>query len=185
MNFSKVELEQVLDDILEDRDDDKKKIKRHLKKMKDIQNSEIARTATLKFLDENPHVHVGYVIEHLYANILSTMQCCEQLKISPNAFLRLRKKYGLEPVYIIKNNPSVPQKRGYFSSKNIKAIKCFYSPKQLKMIPESEIILTQTRAARSLEYPNGKGKPWGWTRRGIHPNGKLQARTNYLKKLDS
>src|ERR1700690_1456419 len=86
--------------------DMKKYEKRELKKKKAFKDSEEARTITSKFLDENPHVNVGYVIRHLQSLILSTTKSAEKLGISPNSFARLRKKYNIYPVYTVLNKPN-------------------------------------------------------------------------------
>lgn len=139
-----------------------------------------------KFLEENPTVNVGYVIEHLQSTIVSTTQCCSKLGISPGAFLRLRKKYNIDPVYSLKNTEKdlLKSKKNIYNRHflNKFAIKNFYNPKQLEVIPQSDIELVQLRAARSLKFPNGENVGWKWTQRGFHPNGKIRARINFLEK---
>lgn len=158
---------------------------RRAKYMKKLKADAEASIVCKKFMDENPNVHVGYLIEHLQSSVISTTSCCKQLGISPGVFLRLRKKHNLEPAYSIKKSQETPfGKKNFFNKKvSFLAVKNFYNPKQLEFIPKEEIKKAQLQAAVSLKYPNGKGKPWIWTERGFHSeNGKLKARTNNLDK---
>lgn len=165
---------------------DKKYLITQKKREKQSKISDEARIAAAGFLEKNPDVNIGYLIEHLQSKILSTTQCCDKLGISPSAFLRLRKKYNIEPIYSLKNNVfELNKSNKKFLLKNIsnKAIKNFYNPKQLEIFSENEINTIQVRAARSFKFPNGNNVGWSWTSRGYHVNGKLKARMDNLKKL--
>lgn len=157
------------------------------KREKEYQDSKKAEVIADKFLEDNPNVNIGYVIKHLQKQIISTTQCCTKLGISPGAFLRLRRKYNIEPAFSLKNNDAKSAKlsnKTFVMPSNLafKAIKNFYNPKQLNSIPQSEIDKIQVRAARSLGFPNGENVKWKWTRRGFQINGKLKARTDILTK---
>lgn len=181
-----VEMEISTDDSSNDDDNNEyyKKIakKKKIKQAKLIIDNQKAQVAAAKFLEENPNINIGCLIDQLKSMILSTTSCAEKLGISPASFLRLRKKYKIEPVYTIKNEPNQDGRINFLPSFSKKAVKNFYTPHQLDIIPQSEIEIIQIRAARSLKFPNGKGIPWKWKRRGYHANGKLKARTDNLSK---
>lgn len=183
------DIDQLLDEMAEkDKEDPryKKSLLREKRREKALKDSRAAEVVAQKFLEENPDINVGYLIEHLQKQILSTTQCCSKLGISPNAFLRLRRKYKLEPIYSLKNDPSSLRKSNkVFHSKKISplAIKNFYNPKQIKSIPQADISAVQLRAARAFKFPDGENVGWKWTNRGYHMNGKLKARTENLTKL--
>lgn len=181
MKFSIVDIDDALKEVSSF--DHKKYEKRELKKAKSIKDSAEAKAVASKFLEENPHVNIGFIIEHLQNLILSTTKSSEKLGVSPTAFSRLRKKYNISPVYTVKNNKEdkLGKKSFPFNASKF-AIRNFYTSKQLELIPQTELELVQLRAARSLKNPNGKGVPWKWTSRGYHPNGKLKARTSKLTK---
>lgn len=170
-------------------EEDLKRYKKKIEKEeKDGKASAEALTAADKFLQDNPNINIAHLIVHLQRKLLSTTQCCKVLGISPSAFLRLRKKYNIEPIYSLKNNElelrrSVKRivNRGTVSQY---ATKNFFNETQLKSIPEDELKITQLRAARSLKFPNGINVGWKWTTRGTHPNGKLRARTDNLSKFN-
>jgi hypothetical protein len=140
---------------------------------------EVAR----KFLEQNTDINVGCLVECLNELIIPTIRCAEKLGISPGAFLRLRKKYNITPVYTIRNDKTLNSQpiRKTFAPKSPKlSVKNFYTEEQLKRIPKEEIELVQLRAARSLKFPNGKNEPFKWERRGKHSNGKLKPRIDAL-----
>jgi hypothetical protein len=189
-----IEIDNLLDLVTEDsrkKNPNDPAYKKYLaseeRKAKALKESKNAETVAIKFLTENPDVNVGFLIEHLQKKILSTTQCCVKLGISPSAFARLRKKYNLSPVYSLRNKKEILMKsnRTFYGPVrlNEKAIKNFYNPKQLEIVPESEIKLIQVRAARSLKFPNGDKIGWKWTVRGFHHNGKLKARTDNLTRF--
>jgi hypothetical protein len=134
-----------------------------------------------KFLKENPNINIEYVIDSFKNNMLSTNACCIKLGISPAAFSRLKKKYGISPAYVAKKSESslykIPPKLPNKARKN------YYTTEQINKISPEDISLIQLRSARSLRFPNGEDKPIKWTPRGRHENGKLKARTNILQKL--
>jgi hypothetical protein len=159
--------------------DDETERKRYAKKLlkQDFltKESEKAKIAITKFLEENPDINIDYAIIHMKDSILSTIKCAEKLGISPKAFLRLRKKYNIVPVSEIKNSYKSKSFAPHFSKK---ATKNFYSIYQLKRIPKSEIDLSQKRSGSNLKL----GIKIKWKPRGYHSNGKLKARTDYLSK---
>lgn len=172
--------------IINDDDDDdyppKLALKKKLKQEKFIIDNKKAEVVAEKFLKDNPDINIGCLIEQLKSMILSTTSCAEKLGISPSAFLRLRRKYKIEPVYTVKNEPNHNGKIHFLPSFSKKAIKNFYTPHQLNLIPQAEIYLIQMRSARSCNFPNGKNVPLKWKRRGYHSNGKIKARTDNLSK---
>src|SRR5258708_27109357 len=57
-----------------------------------IANKELTITA-------GQNVDVGMIIKHLRWSLFSTALAAKRLGLSPRAFLRLRRRYGVEPVY--------------------------------------------------------------------------------------
>ena len=167
-------------------------LKRYQKKIKkeeaDGKASAEAFKAAEKFLQDNPNINIAHLILHLQKKLLSTTQCCALLGISPTAFLRLRKKYNIEPIYSLINNEFELRKSNRriinYHSVSKYATKNFYNEAQLKSIPKEELEKIRLRAARSLKFPNGINVGWAWTSRGTHSNGKLKARTNILSKFN-
>ena len=84
------------------------------------------------------HVDIQHLIGALQRGLLSTWRAAEELGLSTSAFLRLRRKYGLEP---IDKEPlwGEPHKMKYL-----------YSPAQLTRIPPLEIELSKRRSAMAL-----------------------------------
>lgn len=146
------------------------------KLLRDVHES---RSATEKFLEQNPDININCVIEHLQNLTLSTTNCARKLGISPRAFTRLAKKYKLEPVYIMEKSKNRNQ---FLPKVSPYAVKYFYTSQQISRIPQSEIDLVQIRAARSLKFPDGENVPVKWIPRGHETNGKLKARTKNLSK---
>lgn len=138
-----------------------------------------AQEAATKFLKDHKDINLGLFIEHIKARMLPTTRCCTMLGISPRAFLRLRKKYNIEPVYTARK----AQKSnliGNFSPKLSKyATRNYYTEQQLALIPASEILLVQKRFAITF----GKKKPMRWTKRGVNANGKLKPRIDNIQKM--
>lgn len=185
MNFNTIEVLEGIDDIKQEESPSRKAWEK--KREKDYQDSRKAEIIANKFLEDNPNVNIGYVIGFLQKQILSTTQCCTKLGISPGAFLRLRRKYNIEPAFSLKNKDIKSSKlsnKSFRTPNNLasKAVKNFYNPKQLNSIPQNEIDKIQIRAARSLGFPNGENIKWQWTTRGFQINGKLKARTDILTK---
>lgn len=83
-------------------------------------------------------VDIPMLIGALRSGLLPTWRAAKELGLSTRAFLRLRRKYGLEP---IDKTPlwGEPQKMKYL-----------YAPAQLKRIPASEIVLSKRRSAVAL-----------------------------------
>jgi len=134
-----------------------------------------ARKITSKLLEDNPDVNVDFVIDCIKSNILPTIRCAEQLGISPKSFLRLRKKYNIDPVSSIAKKDK-PNK--FAKHVSYKAIRNYYSVYQLKRIPQFEIELSQKRAGKALKLSNKVE----WLARGVEDNGKLKPRTEGLVK---
>ena len=162
------------DNFLEDVTD-KRYIKKMLKQELLAKESEKAKIAITKFLEENPDINIDCAINHIKGMLLSTISSAEKLGISPKAFLRLRKKYNINPVSEIKNSPKA---KGFAPHISKKATKNFYNTYQLQRIPKSEIDLVQKRAGSSFKL----GTKIKWEMRGYHSNGKLKARTDCLHK---
>jgi hypothetical protein len=170
-------IQESYDDLLDGKIDDLQLAKKEEAFKKRTETNIIVE----KFLKENPNINIEYVIDCFKSNMLSTNACCIKLGISPAAFSRLKKKYGISPAYVAKKSESslykIPPKLPNKARKN------YYTTEQIKKISPEDISLIQLRAARSLRFPNGIDKPIKWTPRGRHENGKLKARTNILQKL--
>jgi hypothetical protein len=152
--------------------------KKFLEKQKYLNNYKIALMAVNNFIQTHPDVNIDCVIDCLKSSTFSSTKCAEKLGISPVAFLRLRKKYNIEPIRILKNNYESGGVKHFASYVSKKATRNYYNEIQLKRIPQSEIDLVQIRAGRALKI-NGKVE---WKPRGRESNGKLKPQVEALHK---
>src|SRR5574337_1047120 len=97
----KEEIDDVLDGLEDSRIKDKKYLLRKKKREQEAKAKIEASNIAEKFLQENPNINIGFVIECLQKKLISTSTCCNKLGISPRSFLRLRKKYKIEPAYTL------------------------------------------------------------------------------------
>ena len=88
------------------------------------------------------HVDIGMVIAALQSSLVTTGHAAWRLKLSERAFLRLRRKYGLEPV----STECVPGQP--------KWMKYLYTEEQLTRIPQEEIERAKFRMAQAKQRIN-------------------------------
>lgn len=89
-------------------------------------------------LTAHQHVDIGELIGALQSGLLPTWKAAASLGLSAGAFLRLRRKYGLEPIY----------RDAAYGDPN--KVRYLYAPEQLTMIPPREVELSKRRSAMSM-----------------------------------
>lgn len=148
-----------------------------LRKEEENKDRDKAQEIVANLLLQNPDLNVKFVVDALKNSLLSTIDCCGKLGISPRAFSRLRKKFNIEPVYVGQNSPDNLKPLKIFHRK---AVKYFFTQHQINKIPQEEIEAIQLKSARSLDFPEGQNMPVKWVRNGRHFNGKLKAKIDAL-----
>jgi hypothetical protein len=82
------------------------------------------------------HVDIGMLIHELRASLMTTQRAAATLGLSPRAFLRLRRKYGLEPVH-----------KEWAADRKYHLRRYLYTEGQLKRIPPLDIEKSKRRSA--------------------------------------
>ena len=101
--------------------------------------------AQVRAITAQQHVDIGMLINALQCDLLATWEAAKNLGLSSHAFLRLRRKYGLEPIYKVAvwGEP--------------KKVKYLYAPEQLTRIPPLEVELSKRRSAMAATPRAKKG----------------------------
>lgn len=106
-----------------------------------------AVAAWVHSLTAHQHIDIDMLVGALQRSLWPTWRAAEELGLSARAFLRLRRKYGLEPIHKLR------------LSEDPRKMKYLYSKEQLTRIPPLEVERSKRRSALARERAAKKSEP--------------------------